>query len=324
LRRSVALGATAASFLSYKTSPMANLRDIRRRIKSVKNTAQITKAMQMVAATKMRRAQQAAIALRPYAERLDEMGANIYAGIGANEVSHPLLQKRNKGGKTAVIVLTSEKGLCGPLNTNLLREVLKNDDASKVYISVGKKGRQTLARLKKNLLADFELKDSPTFAESKAISRFVLQKFEEGQFDAVEIYYNRFVNTLSQVPTRYPVVPIGADTLAVAKTKGQARHKELSENTPPTGDKAAVSYNFEPDATLLLGKLLPYFIHLELYNKILESRASEHSARMVAMKAATDNAKQLVKDLTLEYNKARQAAITNEILEISSAAAMMN
>ena len=304
---------------------MANLRDIRRRIKSVKNTAQITKAMQMVAATKMRRAQQAAIALRPYAERLDEMGANIYAGIGANEVGHPLLRKGNKGGKTCVIVLTSEKGLCGPLNTNLLREVLKNDDASKIYISVGKKGRQTLARLKKNLLADFELKDSPTFTESKAISRFVLQKFEEGQFDAVEIYYNRFVNTLSQIPTRYPLVPIGAETLEVAKSKGHAKHEALTKKTAPTdGNAPAISYNFEPDAAELLGKLLPYYIHLELYNKILESRASEHSARMVAMKAATDNAKQLVKDLTLEYNKARQAAITNEILEISSAAAMMN
>ena len=158
---------------------MANLRDIRRRIKSVKNTAQITKAMQMVAATKMRRAQQAAIALRPYSERLDEMAANIYAGIGPNEVSHPLLQVRNKSGKTAVVVLTSEKGLCGPLNTNLLRDVLRNDDASKVYICVGRKGRQTLARLKKNLLADFELKDGVTFSESKTISRFLIQKFEE-------------------------------------------------------------------------------------------------------------------------------------------------
>src|SRR5471032_2738643 len=124
---------------------MANLRDIRRRIKSVKNTAQITKAMQMVAATKMRRAQQAAIALRPYANRLDDMASNIYEGIGANEVSHPLIQKRNKSGKTAVVVLTSEKGLCGPLNTNLLREVLKADAPEKVYISVGRKGRQVLA-----------------------------------------------------------------------------------------------------------------------------------------------------------------------------------
>jgi F-type H+-transporting ATPase subunit gamma len=303
---------------------MANLRDIRRRIKSVKNTAQITKAMQMVAATKMRRAQQSAIALRPYASRLDDMAANIYAGVGTNEVSHPLLQKRNQSGKTAVVVLTSEKGLCGPLNTNLLRDVLKNDDASKVYISVGRKGRQVLARLKKNLLADFELKDSPTFAESKTISRFLLQKFEENQFDAVEIYYNRFVNTLSQIPTRFPLVPIGAETLAVAKALGEAKHAEMMEKSPDGKPNSAVSYNFEPDAAELLGKLLPYYVHLELYEKILESRASEHSARMVAMKSATDNAKQLVKDLTLEYNKARQAAITNEILEISSAAATLS
>jgi F-type H+-transporting ATPase subunit gamma len=302
---------------------MANLRDIRRRIKSVKNTAQITKAMQMVASTKMRRAQQAAIALRPYASRLDDMAANIYAGVGPNEVSHPLLQKRNKSGKTAVLVLTSEKGLCGPLNTNLLRDVLRADDAGKVYISVGRKGRQVLVRLKKNLLADFELKDSPTFAESKTISRF-LQKFEENQFDAVEIYYNRFVNTLSQVPTRFPLVPIGAETLAVAKALGEAKHAELKEKRTDGNPNSAVSYNFEPDAAELFGKLLPYYVHLLVYEKILESRASEHSARMVAMKSATDNAKQLVKDLTLEYNKARQAAITNEILEISSAAAMVN
>jgi len=305
---------------------MANLRDIRRRIKSVKNTAQITKAMQMVAATKMRRAQLAAIALRPYAGRLDDIAGHIYAGIGPNEVSHPLLQKGAKAGKTAVVVLTSEKGLCGPLNTNLLRDVLRNDDASKVYISVGRKGRQTLARLRKKLLADFELKDSPTFAQSKTISRFILKSFDEGYFDAVEIYYNRFVNTLSQIPTRYPLVPIGAETLAVAKALGGAKQAELAENKPPSADNPnpAVSYNFEPDAADLLGKLLPYYVHLELYEKILESRASEHSARMVAMKSATDNAKQLVKDLTLEYNKARQAAITNEILEISSAAAMVS
>src|SRR5271154_1391217 len=302
---------------------MANLRDIRRRIKSVKNTAQITKAMQMVAATKMRRAQQAAISLRPYASRLDDMAANIYAGMGANEVSHPLLQNSKKSGKTAVVVITSEKGLCGPLNTNLLRDVLKNDDGNKVYISVGKKGRQVLGRLKKNLLADFELKDSPTYADSKAISRFLLEKFQEDKFDAVEIYYNRFVNTLSQVPTRYPVVPVGAETLHVAKALGEAKHAEQVEKRE-AGKKPPVSYNFEPDADVLLGRLLPYYIHLGLYEKILESRASEHSARMVAMKSATDNAKQLVKDLTLAYNKARQASITNEILEISSAAATMS
>jgi F-type H+-transporting ATPase subunit gamma len=301
---------------------MANLRDIRRRIKSVKNTAQITKAMQMVASTKMRKAQQAALALRPYASRLDDLTAHLYAHIGDAEISHPLLQARKTNGKTAVVILTSEKGLCGPLNTNLLRDVMKTDGPDKVYITVGRKGRQFIARLKKNLLADFELKDSPTFAESKTISRFILQKFEEKAFDSVEIYYNKFVNTLSQVPTRFPIVPIGAGVLEVAKALGDAERSENKE--PKTDGKAHVFYNFEPEADVLLGKLLPYYIHLELYEKILESRASEHSARMVAMKSATDNAKQLVKDLTLEYNKARQASITNEILEISSAAAMMS
>jgi F-type H+-transporting ATPase subunit gamma len=299
---------------------MANLRDIRRRIKSVKNTAQITKAMQMVAATKMRRAQQAAIDLRPYATLLDEMAGHIYARVGPGEISHPLLQKRNQGGKTAVIVITTEKGLCGPLNTNLLRDVLKDDDGKKVYIGVGRKGRIVLARLKKNLLADFELKDAVTFADSKTISRFLIQKFEAGEFDAVDIYYNRFVNTLSQVPTRLPLVPVGAEKLEQAKARGQ---EEKARQSAGKNSAAPSSYNFEPDADELLGRLLTHYIHLELYSKILEARASEHSARMVAMKNATDNAKQLVKDLTLEYNKARQAAITNEILEISSAAAMM-
>jgi len=302
---------------------MANLRDIRRRIKSVKNTSQITKAMQMVAATKMRRAQQVALALRPYASRLDDLAGHIYATSDKDEFSHPLLQNRKKSGKTAVVVLTTEKGLCGALNSNLLRDVLKADDASKVYISVGRKGRQALARLKKNLLADFELNASPTFAESKTISRFLLQKFEEGQFDAVEIYYNRFVNTLSQVPTRYPLVPIGSSILEVAKALGAAEKAERDEKVASGKPVDSTPHNFEPDADILLGKLLPYYIHLELYEKVLESRASEHSARMVAMKSATDNAKQLVKDLTLEYNKARQASITNELLEISSAAAAM-
>ncbi len=300
---------------------MANLRDIRRRIKSVKNTAQITKAMQMVAATKMRRAQQAAVTLRPYASRLDDLAAHLFANIGKDEISHPLLKKRTTSGKNAVVLITSDKGLCGPLNTNLLRDVLKNDSPNNVYITVGRKGRQAIARMKKNLLADFELSDSPTFVESKVVSKFLIKQFEENAFDTVEIYYNRFVNTLSQIPVRYPLVPIGAEVLEVAKALGEAQRAEHLDTKP--GAIPAVTYNFEPDADLLLGKLLPHYVHLELYEKVLEARASEHSARMVAMKSATDNAKQLVKDLTLEYNKARQASITNEILEISSAAAMM-
>jgi F-type H+-transporting ATPase subunit gamma len=298
---------------------MANLRDIRRRIKSVKNIAQITKAMQMVAATKMRRAQQAATQLRPYAGRLDDLAGHIYANLGQGEIRHPLIRGANKTGKTAVLVITSEKGLCGPLNTNLMREVLKADNGQQVYITVGRKGRQVLARLKKNLLADFPLKDTPTFSESKAVSRFLLQKFEEGEFDAVEIFYNHFVNTLQQVPARFKLVPVGSGTLDVAKSLGEAERAEHEQAHGAAGGP----YNFEPDADELLARLLPYYVHLEVYSKLLESRASEHSARMVAMKNATDNAKQFIKDLTLEYNKARQASITKEILEISSAALTM-
>ncbi len=275
----------------------------------------------MVAATKMRRAQQAAIALRPYAERLDELAAHLYAHIGPSEVSHPLLQRR-EGGKTAVVVLTTEKGLCGPLNTNLLREVVRNHGPNKVYISVGRKGRQFLTRMKANLLADFELKDSPHLRREQDHQPLHPPEVRGGAFDAVEIYYNRFVNTLSQVATRYPLIPIGAEVLAAARAKAEAQRNQPQADGKPGG--ANVVYNFEPDAGELLGRLLPYYVHQLVYEKILESRASEHSARMVAMKAATDNAKQLVKDLTLEYNKARQAAITNEILEIASAAAAVS
>jgi F-type H+-transporting ATPase subunit gamma len=299
---------------------MANLRDIRRRIKSVKNTAQITKAMQMVAATKMRRAQQAAITLRPYGSLLDDIAGHLYATMGAGQISHPLLQPRKKSGKTCALVVTSEKGLCGPLNTNLLREVIRDDSPDKVYVSVGRKGRQVLARMGKNLLADFELKDRPTFAESKTVSRFLLKNFEEEKFDAIEIYFSRFVSTLSQVPVRIPLVPVGGEALQVAQALGDAERAELIEKKT---NLPASPFNFEPDPEILLGKLLSHFVHLQVYETILESRASEHSARMVAMKNATDNAKQLVKDLTLDYNKARQAAITNELLEISSAAMML-
>ena len=301
---------------------MANLRDIRRRIKSVKNTSQITKAMQMVAATKMRRAQEAAIAMRPYASRLDDMMARIYENLGPNEVGHPLIEKRNKNGKTAVVVLTSEKGLCGPLNTNLLRDVLRADDPNRVYISVGRKGRQVLARLKKNLLADFELKDTVTFAESKTISRFLLEKFDEGCLrrggDLLQPLRQHALAGADPLPAR-------ADRRrCLGRGQGDGRgapRGALGAHARRAPASARLTYNFEPDANLLLSKLLPYYVHLVVFDKILESRASEHSARMVAMKAATDNAKQLVKDLTLEYNKARQAAITGEILEIASAAA---
>lgn len=284
---------------------MANLRDIRRRIKSIKNTAQITKAMQMVAASRMRKAQQAALAGRPYATLLDEIGAHLHDAGG--DFTHPLLQARVVK-KVCTLVVSTDKGLCGALNTNLLRDVLKHDAPNKVYVTAGRKGRQFLARAGKTLLADFEYKDNFTFRDSKRISSFLIDGFIKHDFDAVEIFYTRFINTINQKPTRIDILPIGTHAL---ETKAA-----LTGVTP--GD-----YIFEPSAADLLAKLLPFYVHFETYQTLLDSKASEHSARMVAMKNATDNAKQLVKDLTLEYNKARQAMITTELLEISSAAAAL-
>jgi F-type H+-transporting ATPase subunit gamma len=284
---------------------MANTRDIRRRIKSVKNTAQITKAMQMVAASKMRRAQQQALAGRPYAQLLAEITGNLTAGGG--EVSHPLLAARPIK-KRAVLVISTDKGLCGALNTNLLREVMVHDKPENVYVTIGKKGRQFLARMNKTILADFELKDNFTFRDSKRVSQYLLDLFDKGEVDAVDIYYSKFINTLAQKPTKAAVVPVGL------------------ESAVPEAEKASSGssdYLFEPDPGSLLGAMLPFHVHLQTYQAVIDSRASEHSARMVAMKSATDNAKAMVKDLTLEYNKVRQASITTELLEISSAAAAL-
>lgn len=287
---------------------MANLRDIRRRIKSIKNTAQITKAMQMVAASRMRKAQQAALAGRPYALRLDELGAHLHDA--GSDFTHPLLEERTIK-KICTLVVTTDKGLCGALNTNLLREVLKQDKAAKhpkVYVTAGRKGKQFLARAGKTLLADFEIKDNFTFRDSKRISSFLIDGFLKHEFDAVEIFYTRFINTINQKPESLELLPIGSHKLDVKAA--------LAEVT--AGD-----YLFEPSAPELLAKLLPFYVHYETYQTLLDSKASEHSARMVAMKNATDNAKQLVKDLTLEYNKARQAMITTELLEITTAQAAL-
>ncbi len=285
---------------------MANLRDIRRRIKSIKNTAQITKAMQMVAASRMRRAQQSAVAGRPYSMLLDEIAAHLHAA--GSDFTHPLIQERPIK-KTCALVVTTDKGLCGALNTNLLREIVKDDpDGKKVYVTVGRKGRQFLARLGRTLLADFEIKDNFSFRDSKRISTFLIERYLKHEFDAVEIYYTRFINTINQKPERVELVPIGAHKL---------KFKDNAE--VGVGD-----YLFEPAAGQLLGKLLPFYVHFETYQTLLDAKASEHSARMVAMKNATDNAKELVTDLTLEYNKARQANITKELLEIATAQAVLS
>ena len=184
---------------------MANLRDIRRRIKSVKNTAQITKAMQMVAASKMRKAQQAALSGRDYAQLLNRVIVSVRDAV--EHSLHPLLQKSD-GNKELVILMTTDKGLCGALNTNVLREAMAFDPAVTQFVSIGRKGTQFLARTKRNMVADFPLAERPIFAQCKKISKFCIEKFLDGTVDKVTILYPRFVNTLSQVPTALPILPI--------------------------------------------------------------------------------------------------------------------
>jgi F-type H+-transporting ATPase subunit gamma len=292
---------------------MPSTRDIRRRIKSVKNTAQITKAMQMVAASKMRKAQSSALAGRPYASLMNEVLAEVTAGAG--DYTHPLLEKREVK-KRAVILVSTDKGLCGALNSNLMREVAKLDRNTTVFIAAGKKGSQFLARTKRELKAEFTYKDAPMFSEARAISRFARELFESGEVDQVDILFTNFISTLNQKPELMPFLPVGEITGVTAGVHGHAMTEKLV--------KGEVEFIYEPNVGGVLSALLPHYLNFKVYQILLEAKASEHSSRMVAMKNATDNAKQLIKDLTLEYNKLRQANITKELLEITSAAMAMS
>jgi F-type H+-transporting ATPase subunit gamma len=285
---------------------MANTQDIRRRIKSIRNTAQITKAMQMVAASKMRKAQQHALAGRPYAALMNRVLVSLQKRT--NPDLHPLLEIRDVK-KELILIISTDKGLAGALNTNLFREVSQFDQAKSVFVVTGKKARQFVARTKRELLADFELKDSPSFVETKAVSKFCTEKFLNREVDKVTAVFTHFINTINQKPLVETLLPISSFDLP-------KKHDESAE----AGDvDPMLGYVFEPDAESVLDVMLPYYIQYQVFQMILDARASEHSARMVAMKNATDNANQFIKDLTLEYNKMRQAGITTELLEIATA-----
>jgi|ERR1043166_596372 F-type H+-transporting ATPase subunit gamma len=291
---------------------MPSTRDIRRRIKSVKNTAQITKAMQMVAASKMRKAQQSALAGRPYATLMNKVLAEVSSNAG--DFSHPLTEKR-EGNKRGVIVISTDKGLCGALNSNLMREAAKFDRASTVFVTAGRKASQFIARTKRTLAAEFTYKDAPLFSEARAISKFARDMYSNGEVDRVDVLFTNFISTLNQRPELFPLLPVGELKGVTAGVHGHATTEELA--------KSGSEFLFEPNVDAVLGALLPHYINFQIYQILLEAKASEHSSRMVAMKNATDNAKQLIKDLTLEYNKLRQANITRELLEITSAAMAM-
>jgi F-type H+-transporting ATPase subunit gamma len=293
---------------------MASTRDIRRRIKSVKNTRQITKAMELVAASKMKKAQQAALSGRPYAELMARMLAALADRV--EEAHHAFLTSREVKTR-GIILVSSDKGLAGPLNANLFKLVTEIKTPAK-YAVIGRKGAQFIARTHRNLLADFTVSDRVAFAEVKVVAEFMVKQYLDGVVDTVEILWPRFRNTLVQVPTLLPLLPLTSVKDVIADLQSDAGTKETSR------DGSEQQMLFEPDPQTVLNALLPLYVNREIHQQVLDAKASEHSARMVAMKTAKDNATKLLGDLTLEYNKARQAAITQEILEIAAAQFMSN
>jgi len=285
---------------------MASTRDIRRRIKSVKNTRQITKAMELVAASKMKKAQQAALASRPYAQLMASMLRALAPQV--EETMHPFLVRRTIRTR-GILLITTDKGLCGPLNGNLFKLVGEIKTPAK-FVAIGRKGAQFLARTKRDFLADFQLHDRVPFNEVKVAIEFMMKQYLDGVIDTVEVIYSRFRNTLVQEPTLRTVLPLGSvaeSTVALHAETGAISKTDTREML------------FEPNPRQVLEALLPFYVNRYIYQLALSGKASEHSARMVAMKTAKDNATKLLGDLTLEYNKARQAAITQEILEIAAA-----
>lgn len=285
---------------------MPSPREIRRRIRSVKNMSQITRAMEMVAASKMRRAQDRVTSGRPYSERLREVLGDL-ASLqldGDQLKKFPLLEQREVK-RTAVIMITPDRGLSGSLNTNILRratQYIRNEapGGNPLVIAVGKKGRDFAARTDQEMIAEFiQMGDRPSLDAIRPIAQVAIQEFLEGRVDAVHIVYPQFVNTLTQRPEVLQLLPIAS----------------------PEGDsERAQDFIFEPSSDDVLNQLLPRYVEINLYQAVLENIASFYSAQMVAMRNATDNAKELSDDLSLAYNKARQAQITNEVAEIAAGA----
>jgi F-type H+-transporting ATPase subunit gamma len=283
---------------------MPSSRDIRRRIKSIRSTAQITRAMQMVAASKMRKAQQGALVTRPFGQLLYRIQRR--ATTHAGEFTHPLLAVREIR-KRAVILVSTDKGLCGSLNSNLFRVAAQFDPATTLYITVGKRAAQFVARTRRRLAAEFTFTDSPRFADARPIATFARDLFVKAEVDEVLIVATRFVNTLTQRPTVVEFLPIGE--IKRLQIPGAELETELAADT--------TEILFEPSPQAVLSYLFGHYLNILIYRVLLEAKASEQSARMVAMTSATDNATSLIHDLTLEYNKLRQGNITRELLEIA-------
>jgi F-type H+-transporting ATPase subunit gamma len=283
---------------------MASTREIRRRIRSIGSTSQITKAMQMVAASKMRKAQEAAIAVRPFVRQIYRI--QRWAATRAIDFTHPL-QKTRPVQKTAIILVSSDKGLCGALNSNLFRVAGRYNPHSTLFITAGRKAAQFVSRTRRQLVADFPYGDTPRFREARAMAVMARDLFLKGEVDEVQIVTTRFVNTLTQVPVVLELLPIGAIT-SVTMPEGETEEALAADTT---------EFIFEPSPEAILSYLLSHYLNIIIYLALVNAKASEQSARMVSMKSATDNAKAMIKDLTLTYNKRRQGQITQELLEIA-------
>lgn len=287
---------------------MPNTRDIRNRIKGVKSTRQITRAMQMVATSKMKKAQDAAKSGRPYALLLSDIIISIADEFEEITQSYYVQRPIKHRG---ILVVGTDKGLCGALNSNLFRKLNDVDNSAK-FIAVGRRASQFLGRTQRDLLADFTLPDKPTFSDVRKIVDFLLRSYDDGAIDTIEILYSSFVNTLRQEPELLRLFPL--NDLDEMNAKLHERFGVLDHQVPKDNREILIE-----NREKLLSELASLYLKQEIFQLILESQASEHSARMVAMKTATDNAGNLIDDLTLQYNRARQAAITQEILEISAA-----
>jgi F-type H+-transporting ATPase subunit gamma len=283
---------------------MNSPRDLRRRIRSISSTAQITKAMQMVAASKMRKAQLAALAGRPFVNVLYRIQRE--ATTRMRDFSHPLLERREVH-KRAIILIGADKGLCGALNSNLFRLASEFDPQSTLFITAGRRAAQFIARSGRQLVGEFGYADTPRFPEARAIAAFARDLFLKREVDQVQIVATRFVNTLTQHPICTEFLPVGE--IRALKIPGVRSEEDLAADTTE-----AV---FEPNPEFVLNYLLSHYLDIYIYQVLLNAKASEQSARMVSMKNATDSAENLISDLRLEYNKLRQGNITKELLEIA-------
>ena len=288
---------------------MPNLKDLKNRIESVKNTRKITKAMQMVAAAKLRRAQDAAEASRPYSERFNTVLASLAASVGSSESAPILLRGTGKQDVHLLIVMTAERGLCGGFNSNIAKLArshaakLKEDGKRVKIITVGKKGRDALKRdLGEYFVEHVDLSEfkSIKYVNAQAIAKALLARFDSSEYDVATIFYSKFVNVVSQIPTAQQIIPA------------------IFDDQSSVSDKAV--YDYEPDEETILADLLPRGVATQIFAALLENGASEQGARMSAMDNATRNAGDMIDKLTIEFNRSRQAVITNELIEIISGA----